>query len=138
MSIGLFLTRAASFTSSGLLRINARSNIVSHFLSYSHISHNNKKSVIVHSIKDDNAEVHASRGATLLCLVPSPSYEREKETLIVPANGGYRRRLTRWLPGGFLSCWLLRCTGPQLSAAQQKILVLFTACLCCLFLLLPA
>ena len=42
-------------------------------------------------------------------------------------NGDGRWRLSRWLAGGFCSCWLLRCTDPQLSAAQRKVLVPFIA-----------
>ena len=47
----------------------------------------------------------------------------------MPANGGNRWRLSRWLTGGFLFYWLLRCTLPQLAVAWQKILVPFIACL---------
>ena len=47
----------------------------------------------------------------------------------MPANGGNRWRLSRWLTGGFFFYWLLRCTLPQLAVAWQKILVPFIACL---------
>ncbi len=45
----------------------------------------------------------------------------------MPANGGNRWRLSRWLAGGFHSYWLLRCTVSQLAVAGQKLLVPFIA-----------
>jgi hypothetical protein len=45
----------------------------------------------------------------------------------LPVNGGDRWRLSRRLEGGFHFCLLPRCTGPRLSAGEQKILVPFFA-----------
>ena len=50
---------------------------------------------------------------------------------MLSCNGDDRWRSSRGLAGGFRFYWLLRCTGPQLAAAQQKILVPFMAVYFC-------
>jgi len=68
-----------------------------------------------------------SRGATLIRL----SRRNARKDLNAIFNGDDRWRSSRGLAGGFRFYWLLRCTGPQLAAAQQKILVPFIATYFC-------
>jgi hypothetical protein len=68
--------------------------------------------------KDDDAKY-----AGPWCHLDFFNLKREVKHSQLPCNGGNRWRLSRWLTGGFRSCWLLRCTFPQLSVAQQQVLV---------------
>src|SRR5947209_7936714 len=123
MSIVLFLTRAASLTTSGLLRMNARSNITI-LLSFPFVClFGSIKKALSSTIEGRQRGMRVSRGATYIyCCMHFNSlcvsvHKRPHRGLL---TGAGRWRLSRGLLGGFLFCWRLRCTVPQFSVAQQE------------------
>ena len=74
---------------------------------------NNKKASS--SIAKDDDAYCVYRGATLIL-----STHKGELKLTMPANGGNRWRLSRWLAVGFHFYRLPRCTHPQLTVARKK------------------
>ena len=91
----------------------------------------NKKSAIVHCFTRTTTLNTCWSWCHLYLPQASLHYNASEEGVdaasLLPGNGGDRGRFSRRLAGGFPFCLLLRCTNPQFSVGQQKVLVPFVA-----------